>query len=55
MALGFRFDAIERALSIRNYRIYTSGNIVAHFGIWAFSKRHQLADTLETAPVERGA
>ena len=36
MALGFRFDAIERALSIRNYRIYTGGNIVAHFGIWAY-------------------
>lgn len=36
MALGFRFDAIKRALSIRNYRIYTSGNIVAHFGMWAY-------------------
>jgi predicted MFS family arabinose efflux permease len=36
MALGFRFDAIKRALGIRNYRIYTSGNIVAHFGIWAY-------------------
>ena len=36
MALGFRFDAIRRALGIRNYRIYTSGNIVAHFGIWAY-------------------
>lgn len=36
MALGFRFDAINRALSIPNYRIYTSGNIVAHFGIWAY-------------------
>jgi predicted MFS family arabinose efflux permease len=36
MALGFRFDAIKRALGIRNYRIYTSGNIVAHFGVWAY-------------------
>lgn len=36
MALGFRFDAIKRALGIRNYRIYTSGNIVAHFGMWAY-------------------
>lgn len=36
MALGFRFDAIRRALGIRNYRIYTSGNIVAHFGMWAY-------------------
>ena len=36
MALGFRFDAIRRALGIRNYRIYTSGNIVAHFGVWAY-------------------
>ena len=34
--MGFRFDAIQRALSIRNYRIYTSGNIVAHFGVWAY-------------------
>jgi predicted MFS family arabinose efflux permease len=23
-------------LGIRNYRIYTSGNIVAHFGVWAY-------------------
>jgi predicted MFS family arabinose efflux permease len=36
MALGFSFDAIKRALGIRNYRIYTSGNIVAHFGMWAY-------------------
>ncbi len=36
MALGVRFDAIKRALGIRNYRIYTSGNIIAHFGIWAY-------------------
>jgi MFS family permease len=36
MAVGFRFDAIKRALGIRNYRIYTSGNIVAHFGVWAY-------------------
>ena len=34
--MGFRFDAIRRALGIRNYRIYTSGNIVAHFGVWAY-------------------
>ena len=54
MTLGFSFDAIKRALSIRNYRIYTGGNIVAHFGMWAFSKRYQLAEALETMPTGKG-
>ena len=53
MALGLDSDAIERALSIRNYRIYTGGNIVAHVGTWAFSKRRQLAEALEPLPAER--
>ncbi len=54
MALGFSFDAIKRALSIRNYRIYTGCNIVAHFGMWASSKCHQLAEALETMPAGKG-
>ena len=54
MALGFSFDAIKRALSIRNYRIYTSGNIVAHVGIRAFSKRQRPAEAIETMPMGKG-
>ncbi|MBK17842.1 MAG: hypothetical protein CMM52_03255 [Rhodospirillaceae bacterium] len=36
MAFGGRFDAILFALSNRNYRIYTAGNICSHFGMWAY-------------------
>ncbi len=36
MAFGGRFDAILFALGNRNYRIYTSGNICSHFGMWAY-------------------
>jgi hypothetical protein len=35
MALGFSFDAISRALSIRNYRIRISGRAMPHSGMGA--------------------
>ncbi len=54
MALGFSFDAIKRAQSVRNYHIYTSGKIVAHVGMWAFSKRQRLAQALEPMPTGKG-
>ena len=54
MPFNGRFVAILRARRIRNYRIYTSGNRVSRFGMWAYGKRERLAEALETMPTRKG-
>ena len=50
LVMGWAGDQIGLRLPI-------AGGAVLGIGLWAwaFSKRHQLADALETPPMERGA